>query len=574
MSDLAAMSTIADVDKLEMPDVTYVVRRARQALTEGGSPRRARDILLAAFGTFGRATDLLWALAEVEFADGDVAAGREAMKEALALDLPSPVSAVRQLRILGGSGCWREAVVTTRGIPESMRQEPLLRMEAGKFYRFCRCPGHAVAAFGKPKDLPWHGRVTWLSSWLLSGGPVHSLRQQVLSWEAKALQELLEPPMHVEAISTVSGLDPRHMLRVRTQLETYNFRMARIFYHAIAIRRMAFRSLPLVAIPVWLCLLLYVSTLNFITYPLDLPEFTAVSTVIGIVPVLAVSRLWFDSNGRARASRVKMVTHLTMIMVGETAIIAALSRPTLPHYGWYSATTLGLMSGPLLLAFVYLGITVDDIYNDRLIRRIVRADPTLSVTDQLLITLTGLQFSSGYHGMHERRFHARLLEWAARTLSQYLLSRSSAKFLGSGDWLAQRVAGWAQALRYMQRQVIAPVPGSQSKVEAFLTHEIRCLASGDLGALTWREPPLGESRRATLQRRVVSTARAVVVVALPLGAVLAAHSLLHFSAALFNWGRVLTVSWALLYVLLSIDPTIRDKVSVAKDLADLARPPR
>jgi hypothetical protein len=121
----------------------------------------------------------------------------------------------------------------------------------------------------------------------------------------------------------------------------------------------------------------------------------------------------------------------------------------------------------------------------------------------------------------------------------------------------------------MQRQVIAPVPGGQGKVEALLAHEIRCLVTGDLGALAWREPPPPPSRRATLRRQAISGARAIVVAALPLAVVLAAQPFVHASSALFGWARIATAVWALLYVLLSIDPAMRDKISTARDLAGL-----
>jgi hypothetical protein len=123
-------------------------------------------------------------------------------------------------------------------------------------------------------------------------------------------------------------------------------------------------------------------------------------------------------------------------------------------------------------------------------------------------------------------------------------------FLGSSEWLARRAAGWAEAIRHIQRQVAAPAPDRQGKVEALLAHEIRCLVTGNLGALAWREPPPPPSRRATLRRQAVSAARAAVVAALPLAAVLAAQPLVHASSAVFGWARIATAVWALLYVLL------------------------
>jgi hypothetical protein len=165
------------------------------------------------------------------------------------------------------------------------------------------------------------------------------------------------------------------------------------------------------------------------------------------------------------------------------------------------------------------------------------------------------------------------LELAARFMTQDLITPSLTGQLGSHEWLVRRAAGWAEAIRHIQRQLIALVPGGQDKLKRRLTHEIRCLASGELGALAWHQPPPTEPRRAVLRRRAVSAARAIVVAGLPLVAVLATQPFLHAGSGLFDWARFVTGAWALLYVLLSIDPSVRDKISAAKDLADLARPP-
>lgn len=169
--------------------------------------------------------------------------------------------------------------------------------------------------------------------------------------------------------------------------------------------------------------------------------------------------------------------------------------------------------------------------------------------DALLGVLYDLRSGRACRPVGQRLLQCRFLEYAANRLSRDLLPEPVVTSLGSGDWLARRAAGWAEAIRHIQRQVIAPVPGGQGKVEALLAHEIRCLVTGDLGALAWREPPAPLSRRATLRRQAVSAARAVVVAALPLAAVLAAQPLVHASPAVFGWARIATAIWALLYVL-------------------------
>jgi hypothetical protein len=65
----------------------------------------------------------------------------------------------------------------------------------------------------------------------------------------------------------------------------------------------------------------------------------------------------------------------------------------------------------------------------------------------------------------------------------------------------------------------------------------------------------------------------MLVAGLPLTAVLTAQPFVHLNIALFNWARVTTGIWALLYVILSLDPTIRDKIGTAQEIAGLLRGP-
>src|ERR1035438_2133206 len=95
-----------------------------------------------------------------------------------------------------------------------------------------------------------------------------------------------------------------------------------------------------------------------------------------------------------------------------------------------------------------------------------------------------------------------------------------------------------------------------AKLQAFLIHEVRCLANCDLGALSWREPPPPLPLRAVVKRRVISIVRTILVAGLPIAVVLTAQQFLHASPGLYDWARITTGIWAVLYVLLSIDPAI------------------
>jgi hypothetical protein len=166
------------------------------------------------------------------------------------------------------------------------------------------------------------------------------------------------------------------------------------------------------------------------------------------------------------------------------------------------------------------------------------------------------------------------LEWAARRISSDLLPSGLLDYLGSGDWLRQRAAGWAEALRYMQREVIASVPGGQARLAARVRHGIQCLAVGDLGALAWRQPPPSPSRKVIRTRKTIEILRTFLAGGIPLGAVLATHAVWHFNSGAFQWLTIVFGIWALLCIVTIIDPAIRDKIDTAQSLASAIREAR
>jgi hypothetical protein len=56
--------------------------------------------------------------------------------------------------------------------------------------------------------------------------------------------------------------------------------------------------------------------------------------------------------------------------------------------------------------------------------------------------------------------------------------------------------------------------------------------------------------------------------------VLAAQPLVHLSSPVFNWARIAAGIWALLYVVITLDPAIGDKIDTARSLVDAMRDSR
>lgn len=549
-----------------------MVRRAGELLAEG-NPRYAREIVRDALEAFGRQPELLWILVDAEFAAGDLIAGREYLDEALAASRGGSASVARRIDTLRVAGFWREALSVVQAVPGELRGDSLVRAASGDFYRACRCPAHAVGSYGTGRGLPGMARMARRSCWLRSGGPSGRLRRKARAWEELSLQALWYPPAYIAGISAVDGLDDLQVQRVRGQLETSGYRYTRRWYGWLALHRAGYRLIPLAVIPVWLVLLAVASLAGFAAGPAGIPGYAAVAAVVATIPVIVAARaiLWPTGRYRLVPSPRAVIIFLFIVMAAEAAAGEGYAHHVLTSAGLPGAAVLGLVVIPAAVACLVIAWAPVAVLQVRWFRQRRRQDGPLFVIDRLLIVLHDLRCARIYRGMDNRFLNCRRLEDAARCLARDLMPSSEVSYLGSGEWLARRAAGWAAAIHHMQRQIATPVPAGHGKLEAFLVHEVRCLVTGDLGALTWREPPPQPSRRAVLRRQAISAARAIVVAALPLVVVLAAQPFVHASTPLFNWTRIATAIWALLYVLLSIDPAMREKISAARDLASLTQ---
>jgi hypothetical protein len=578
MSDLTPADGTAGVSRRPDGDAVPTVGRIR-ALLAAGNTRTAREVTREAMNTLGRQADLLWSLADTEFADGDLIAGRERLDEAFAVSPRDAASLAKHIQVLRRGGFWRDALTAVQAAPGELRTDPLVRVEAGSLYRACWCPAHAACDYGTRRDLPrshWAAR-RWC--WLRSGGPSSRLRGKMLMWEEILLEDLRHPPDYIASISDIGKLDAGHVQLVRAQLETTEYRFNRQWYGWLAMLRAGYRLIPLSFVPVWLVLAVITSLARFTPGPAGTFGFAAIGAAIATLPVILAVRAILTPAGQYRfvMSDRAVIVWLIAVAAGEALAGEGYARRFMPVTGWSAAVVLGLVVIPAALACLPIALTVVYTPQARRARRMLRENSLLTVIHSLLLVRYDLGTARGYRGVDERLYHGRLLEQAAQHLARGLLPQSDTGRLGSDEWLRQRAAGWAEAIRHMQRQVLASLPGSSGKLQALLAHEIRCLATCDFGALAWRQPPPLPPRRVALRKQAISAARALFVAGVPFAAVLVSQPFLRVSPGLYGWARIVTAAWALLYMLLSIDPTIRDKISVARDLTDLIRtnpPPR
>jgi hypothetical protein len=59
--------------------------------------------------------------------------------------------------------------------------------------------------------------------------------------------------------------------------------------------------------------------------------------------------------------------------------------------------------------------------------------------------------------------------------------------------------------------------------------------------------------------------------ALPLVAILALQPYLRLTGNTLAWAKVIALGWAALYLLITLDPTVNDKIATARNLIGLVR---
>jgi hypothetical protein len=399
------------------------------------------------------------------------------------------------------------------------------------------------------------------------------MRRRVDAWEnSQLLFDLHKGRRSLAQLEAMPNLDSRQARRLNVRAENGHYEY--VYYYELwdAIGRGLQRLIPAAFLPVWLVLYAVVDAVNFVSGPPGVLGGTAISAVIaaGLVMLVVRSQVRSDLTWRGilQPTRTLYGFLWTIIVLCEIAAAEGYDHHALTTTGWWAWVVFGLIALPAALACVLVPAAIHDIFAIRRFNSVVRKYCQTWLLDTLLSILREMQSPARQLDLEQRMEWSQRLEWSAKRISRDLLPSPFLSDLTSAstDWLKKRAAGWAEALRHMQREIVTPVPGGQPKLEAKLRHEILCLATSDLGALAWRQPPPSPSRQTTLVRKTIEILRTVLVAALPLGAVLVSQAVLHFSTEVFRWATIATGVWALLYVVISLDPAIRDKIDTARSL--------
>jgi hypothetical protein len=201
--------------------------------------------------------------------------------------------------------------------------------------------------------------------------------------------------------------------------------------------------------------------------------------------------------------------------------------------------------------------------------RLWRGNPREDILDELVNILAYLDSTDLQNDLVTRAWWIGRLEYVASGLEKRLLAQFRFTDPGIRAWAEQRTAGAAAAIRHLQRLLAAPVPGTWPVLGRHLRHDAVAIASGNLGTLRWRTPSTTTTPRRSRRQVVAAAARTALFAALPLAAILTVQPLLQLDDKTLGWARLIGLAWAVLYLVISFDATLRDKIEVTSGLTEL-----
>ncbi|HLY65537.1 MAG TPA: hypothetical protein VKU60_08385, partial [Chloroflexota bacterium] len=299
--------------------------------------------------------ELLWLLADVEFADGDQEAGVSCLVKAVNASGRDAEAISRSIRALSENKLWREALMTVKDIPAKVYDDALIRTAIGDFYKAIKCYAHAVSSYGNSSGLSPSTRKERRLSWLRSGGPFIFARNRIDAWEdSKLLSDLRTERRTVAQLSAVPDLDSRQAYRLKTRMENGYYEWEFRYELWSAVFRWIRRWLFLAFLPVWPILYAIVRAADFISGPPGWVAGAAISAAVTVGFPFLVLRSQVRSDLSLRVNLGPSPALFTFLfalaVLSELAVAEGYDHHTMPAAGWWAWIVFGLAVTPAFCA--------------------------------------------------------------------------------------------------------------------------------------------------------------------------------------------------------------------------------
>ncbi|MEV4141550.1 hypothetical protein AB0J72_56510 [Dactylosporangium sp. NPDC049742] len=450
----------------------------------------------------------------------------------------------------------RAVVELLEAAAPAIRATPLVREREAAFFAYYRLRVLALDAIGPAPTTPQWSRGRRRALWWRTGGPLWMVRQRMRDTDRAALAawrrgvapllstlDAVVPAADPAARSVVDG----HALDVETV--TLWWQRANAVVRAVA----------------------------------------GVAAAVAASPVLgAIAGSEFE--GAVAAGAVYLTAHLLLFPAARADDRRAVITRAAPLIAGFALAGTALyrgqdgpqaFAGAMLVAVAAVGAArLAAAAGCRLVaawamRRFQRRAPRAVALTETLAMLDELRRVGRRNDLRWRRFWVERLERIAYAVEHDLPASFGLVDPDTHRQLTDGGRGAARAVRQLKFLVAAPASADAwRRVEEVLRHNAGALATGELGRLR-RAAAVAVPAPVRRSRRTVATEalRVAVFAGLPLAAVYLAQPWLSFSETVHDWAKVIGLAWALLYLLLHLDPTLREKLGTVLAVLGQGQPP-
>ncbi|MEU0558793.1 hypothetical protein [Dactylosporangium sp. NPDC006015] len=536
------LGPLASVPAAELMDAAAhaagVLDRAQRAEARAGQPA-AIDVLAAG----GQDPQLVKELAVRLFLDDREEETLARLDDVVAAD-PDDIDVVDgRVAALAWLGRPRTAVELLEATAPAVRATFPVREQESTLFEQYRLWALALDAIGPAATVPQRLRARRRALWWRTGGPLWMVRRRMRGGDRAALAAWRTGT--VPLLSTLDVSVPAADPAARSILDSYalDVETATLLWNRVNIVARLTAG--------------YLATAAAFLVLSAAADSKVVGAVAAAAAYLLLNRILFRFT-RADDRRV-VLTRAVPLIAGFALAGTVLYRG---HDGWtaVAGATLGAVAA---MGTVRLAVAAAcRLVAAWAMRRHRRGTPRAVALTETLAMLGELRQHGRRNDLQWRRFWVERLERIAYAVEHDLPASFGLVDPDTHRQLADGGRGAARAVRQLKFLVAAPASADAwRRVEEVLRHNAGALATGELGRLRRAAAvavpaPVRRGGRAV----AAEVLRVALFAGLPLAAVYAAQPWLSFSGAMHDWAKVIGLAWALLYVLLHLDPTLREKL--------------
>ncbi|MEV0315554.1 tetratricopeptide repeat protein [Nonomuraea fuscirosea] len=367
--------------------------------------------------------------------------------------------------------------------------------------------------------------------WRIIGSPLRRLLRLLHSTERAALNQTVARWSALQVLDTISPVSASDLAEARAETEHYVLERIRItrrwwdvFYHLriLAAVAGAWAAWPLIQIVA--------------------PSISAGATLAGLTIASTLSAVLFR-RGLRYIPAAALYGSCALAGVGLLRIFPTTAAEIA------GATLLGFA-----LAIVFRGsyVRLGSLVSNLMLSRRRRTSGMGATLDAICDVLND----------HSRQEAGHLVEQVAQRVERDL-PRWFTHTGTAGPQTTETLRGAARAVRELRLQVIGP---GRDQVRDELRQLAQAVMAKDLSALRQIPEPQVQANIVGWKGRIRHVGRMLAVMALPILGVMAAGLVFGLDGDAYRSALLIATGWALVYLLLILDPTLRDKIETARSL--------